>query len=93
MAVALFKQNLIHASCLMLMMQHLNGLRIGYFVHKQRIYRSFSTMDNLKPYDGELETLEELIEIVNELRKNLNVEMSQASGNTLNKLIGIEKEL
>ncbi|WP_432739108.1 hypothetical protein [Ligilactobacillus agilis] len=87
MAVALFKQNLIHVSCLILMMQNLNGLRIGYFIHKQRIYRSFSTMDSLKPYDGELETLEELIEIVNELRKDLNVEMSQASGNTLNKSI------
>lgn len=49
-------------------------------------------MDSLKPYDGELETLEELIEIVNELRKNLNDEMSQASGKTPNELINVKKE-
>ena len=50
------------------------------------------TMDRLKPYDGEFETLEELTGIVNELRKDLNDEVSQASGKTPNELISIEKE-
>ena len=50
------------------------------------------TMDRLKPYDGEFETLEELTGIVNELRKDLNDEVSQASGKTPNELISVEKE-
>lgn len=50
------------------------------------------TMKRLKVYDGEFESLEELDEIVRELRDDLNSEVSQATGEPPNRLWMKEKE-
>lgn len=50
------------------------------------------TMKRLQVYDGEFESLEELDEIVRELREDLNSEISQATGKPPNTLWENEKE-
>lgn len=50
------------------------------------------TMERLRPYDYEFESIEELDKIVNELRDDLNAEISKATGKTPNELLNKEKE-
>jgi transposase len=50
------------------------------------------TMERLRPYDYEFDSIEELDKIVNELRDDLNAEISKATGKTPNELLNKEKE-
>ena len=50
------------------------------------------TMERLRPYDNEFDSIEELKTIINTLRDDLNAEISRATGKTPNELLSKEKE-